>query len=135
MHRVVDAQRCVGATTSIAIAIALILVGCGRPTPSVMPGASAPLAASAAEATPARPTEPAIRKPYESMPPPPPHEPTPLPDLSEPAASKPVPKAGKQVLRCMVKGRAVYMDLNAVCAEGEGERVTVFPTEGVGQPR
>ncbi len=45
------------------------------------------------------------------------------------------PQAGRQVLRCVSKGRVTYRDLNAGCPEGSAERVTVFPTEGVGKPR
>ena len=48
---------------------------------------------------------------------------------------QPDPKAGRQVLRCTSKGRVTYRDLNAGCAEGSSERVTVFPTEGVGKPQ
>ncbi len=45
------------------------------------------------------------------------------------------PQAGRQVLRCISKGRVTYRDLNAGCPEGAAERVTVFPTEGVGKPQ
>ncbi len=45
------------------------------------------------------------------------------------------PQAGRQVLRCISKGRVTYRDLNAGCPEGSAERVTVFPTEGVGKPQ
>jgi hypothetical protein len=45
------------------------------------------------------------------------------------------PLAGRQVLRCVSKGRVTYRDLNAGCPEGAAERVTVFPTEGVGKPQ
>jgi hypothetical protein len=45
------------------------------------------------------------------------------------------PQAGRQVLRCVTKGRVTYRDLNAGCPEGSAERVTVFPTEGVGKPQ
>lgn len=48
---------------------------------------------------------------------------------------EPNPQAGRQVLRCVVKGRVTYRDLNAGCPEGASERVTVFPTEGVGKPQ
>ena len=55
------------------------------------------------------------------------------------AASAPVrqpdPQAGRQVLRCVSKGRVTCRDLNAGCPEGSSERVTVFPTEGVGKPQ
>ena len=47
----------------------------------------------------------------------------------------PEPLAGRQVLRCVSKGRVTYRDLNAGCPEGAAERVTVFPTEGVGKPQ
>jgi len=57
----------------------------------------------------------------------------------EEAASAPLrqldPQAGRQVLRCVSKGRVTYRDLNAGCPDGSAERVTVFPTEGVGKPR
>jgi hypothetical protein len=45
------------------------------------------------------------------------------------------PQAGRQVLRCVSRGRVTYRDLNAGCPEGSAERVTVFPTEGVGKPQ
>ena len=45
------------------------------------------------------------------------------------------PRAGRQVLRCVDHGRIVYKDLNTACPEGPGERVTVFPTQGVERPR
>jgi hypothetical protein len=45
------------------------------------------------------------------------------------------PTAGRQVLRCVSKGRVTYRDLNAGCPEGASERITVFPTEGVGKPK
>jgi hypothetical protein len=45
------------------------------------------------------------------------------------------PQAGRQVLRCVTKGRVTYRDLNAGCPEGSSQRVTVFPTEGVGRPQ
>ena len=45
------------------------------------------------------------------------------------------PQAGRQVLRCTSKGRVTYRDLNAGCPEGSSEKVTVFPTEGVGKPQ
>jgi hypothetical protein len=70
-------------------------------------------------------------KPYETPRPSPVREPTPLPDLREAGPAEPAPKAGRQVQRCTDKGRTIYVDLNAVCAEGPGERVTVFPTAGV----
>lgn len=54
-------------------------------------------------------------------------------------ASEPIrqldPTAGRQVLRCVSKGRVTYRDLNAGCPEGAAERVTIFPTEGVGKPK
>ena len=45
------------------------------------------------------------------------------------------PQAGRLVLRCVTKGRVTYRDLNAGCPDGAAERVTVFPTEGVGKPQ
>jgi hypothetical protein len=39
------------------------------------------------------------------------------------------------VLRCTDRGHITYVDLNAACADGPGERVTVFPTAGVETPR
>jgi hypothetical protein len=88
------------------------------------------------------PTNPAVRP---VTPPPPVAAPEPPPALApvplahaqpEPAASAPLrPLAGRQVLRCVLHGRVTYMDVNAACAEGIGERVTVFPTQGVGKPR
>ncbi|KNZ30934.1 MAG: hypothetical protein AD742_19890 [Methylibium sp. NZG] len=58
---------------------------------------------------------------------------------AESAASPPLrqidPQAGRQVLRCVSKGRVTYRDLNAGCPDGASERVTVFPTEGVGKPQ
>ena len=51
-------------------------------------------------------------------------------------SSRPLdPTAGRQVLRCTSKGRVTYRDLNAGCPEGAAEKVTVYPTEGVGKPR
>ena len=44
-------------------------------------------------------------------------------------------RAGHQVLRCHDRGRVTYVELTGNCTEGEGERVTVFPTEGVEIPR
>jgi hypothetical protein len=43
--------------------------------------------------------------------------------------------AGRQVLRCVDKGRVTYRDLNAGCPAGASQTVTVFPTEGVGRPQ
>ena len=51
------------------------------------------------------------------------------------APRPPEPQAGRQVLRCVSKGRVTYRDLNAGCPDGAAERVTVFPTEGVGKPQ
>ena len=45
------------------------------------------------------------------------------------------PAAGRVVLRCVVRGQVTYKDVNAGCPEGASERVTVFPTEGVGKPK
>jgi hypothetical protein len=47
----------------------------------------------------------------------------------------PLPQAGRQVLRCVEKGRTVYRDAGAACAEGTGEAITLFPTRGVEAPR
>ena len=52
-----------------------------------------------------------------------------------PPVRQPDPTAGRQVLRCVVKGRVTYRDLNAGCPEGASEKITVFPTEGVGKPQ
>jgi len=60
-------------------------------------------------------------------------------DSAEGPASAPLrqldPQAGRQVLRCVSRGRVTYRDLNAGCPDGASERVTVFPTEGVGRPQ
>jgi hypothetical protein len=45
------------------------------------------------------------------------------------------PSAGRVVLRCVIRGQVTYKDVNAGCPEGASERVTVFPTQGVGKPR
>lgn len=45
------------------------------------------------------------------------------------------PAAGRQVLRCVSKGRVSYRDLNAGCPDGSAEKITVFPTDGVGKPQ
>ena len=82
-------------------------------------------------ATPAAPREPG---PYESARPVAAREATPLPDLGASEPGEPASKAGRQVLRCTDKGRTTYVDLNASCLEGPGDRVTVFPTEGVEKP-
>lgn len=50
------------------------------------------------------------------------------------AVRTPEPQAGRQVLRCVSRGRVTYRDLNAGCPEGATETITVFPTEGVGKP-
>ena len=47
----------------------------------------------------------------------------------------PWPQAGRQVLRCVEKGRTVYRDAGTACAEGSGEAITLFPTRGVEAPR
>ena len=53
-----------------------------------------------------------------------------------PALQRPVdPPAGRVVLRCVIRGQVTYKDVDAGCPEGAAERVTVFPTEGVGKPR
>jgi hypothetical protein len=108
--------------------------GCSRPAPQA---AAVPASAAAPDvlprnATPAAPREPG---PYESARPSAAREATPLPDLSGGTSGEPLPKAGRQVLRCTDKGRVTYVDLNTRCLEGPGERVTVFPTEGVEKPR
>jgi hypothetical protein len=77
------------------------------------------------------PTVPREPKPYETPRPAIAREATPLPDLRELTPGEPAPKAGRQVQRCTDKGRVTYVDLNATCLEGPGERVTVFPTQGV----
>jgi hypothetical protein len=45
------------------------------------------------------------------------------------------PMAGRQVLRCRMQGRVTYMDADGACPEGPGERITVFPTQGLGPTR
>lgn len=57
------------------------------------------------------------------------------PNTAAQAVRPPEPTAGRQVLRCVSKGRVTYRDLNAGCPEGSSERITVFPTEGVGKPQ
>jgi hypothetical protein len=52
-----------------------------------------------------------------------------LPDLDPPRTLP--PRAGRQVLRCVTKGHVTYMEPTAACPEGAGERVMVFPSEGV----
>jgi len=59
--------------------------------------------------------------------------PAPLPE-TEPLA-RAEPKAGRQVLRCSDQGRTAYKDLHTACADGPGERVIVYPTQGVERPR
>jgi hypothetical protein len=92
----------------------------GVPTPA--PGATA-----AAPAVPGAPLAP------------PPVGTAPALAATEDTASAPLrqldPQAGRQVLRCVSRGRVTYRDLNAGCPEGSAERVTVFPTEGVGRPQ
>ena len=67
-----------------------------------------------------------------------PAPPAPAPASADSAAA-PVrqidPTAGRQVLRCVSKGRVTYRDLNAGCPDGASEKITVFPTEGVGKPQ
>jgi hypothetical protein len=58
-----------------------------------------------------------------------------LPDLDPSTPSSALPRAGRQVLRCVEQGRTVYRDLNSGCAEGGGALVTLFPTQGVELPR
>ncbi len=41
------------------------------------------------------------------------------------------PAAGRQILRCIVEGHVSYLAADAACPQGQGERITVFPTEGV----
>ena len=55
------------------------------------------------------------------------------PDTETPAHAE--PKAGRQVLRCSDQGRTAYKDLHTACADGPGERVIVYPTQGVERPR
>jgi hypothetical protein len=50
-------------------------------------------------------------------------------------AVEPDPKAGRLVLRCVVRGQITYKDVNASCPNGSAEKVTLFPTEGVGKPK
>ena len=114
----------------ICSALALIVgVGCSRPQPPA-PVAKPP-ALAAAPAAPAAPATPAEKRPYESPRPDPTRAPTPLPDLSEGEAGDTPPQAGRQVLRCLTRGRITYTELTGLCPEGIGERVTVFPTQGV----
>ena len=96
----------------------------------VPPAASAAVAAAAPE--PQAPREPGA---YEAPRPPVGREPTPLPKLTEEDPGASAPHAGRQVLRCTDRGRITYVDLNAACADGPGERVTVFPTAGMETPR
>jgi hypothetical protein len=119
----------------LAVVLALVATfGCSRQDPK--PAAVPPLAAAAPVApAPAVPTPPREPGPYESPRPAGGREATPLPDLRAGEPREPTPKAGRQVLRCVVKGHYAYLDLNASCPEGPGERVTVFPTEGVEPPR
>ena len=102
--------------------------GCNRPAPQASATAAPPAISPVAPVAPAEPREP---KPYETPRPAIAREATPLPDLREAAPGEPTPKAGRQVQRCTNRGRITYVDLNAPCAEGPGERVTVFPTRGV----
>jgi hypothetical protein len=120
-------------TWLVLAALCCTMPGCKRPAPlAATPAASAAMpSAQAATQPPAAPREPG---PYESPRPAAPQPATPLPDLSEVAPGEPAPKAGRQVLRCTAQGRITYLDLNASCPEGPGERVTVFPTEGVEKP-
>jgi hypothetical protein len=98
-----------------------------RPPPIVAPPATEPAGGNPSVA----PTTPVTQTP--------PAAPVPALATSEDPASAPMrqlePQAGRQVLRCVTKGRVTYRDLNAGCPEGAAERVTVFPTEGVGRPR
>ena len=92
----------------------------GAPAPRVQP----PQAEPAREPAPADPSVPPV-----------PAATTATPD-GAPAAERTLdPAAGRQVLRCVSKGRVTYRDLNAGCPDGSAERVTVFPTEGVGKPK
>ena len=106
-------------------------LGCSRPAPQAVAAPASAALVPSASAAPAVAREPG---PYETPRPAAGHAPTPLPDLSDTAQREPLPKAGRQVLRCTDKGRITYLDLNASCLEGPGERVTVFPTEGVEKP-
>jgi hypothetical protein len=112
---------------ALAFVCATVL-GCNRPAPqeAAMPPPTASAPPPVVQA--AEPREP---KPYETPRPTGTRDATPLPDLREALPGEPGPKAGRQVLRCTDKGRITYVDLNATCAEGPGERVTVFPTQGV----
>ena len=56
-------------------------------------------------------------------------------DSAAPPVRQIDPTAGRQVLRCVSKGRVTYRDLNAGCPDGASEKITVFPTEGVGKPQ
>lgn len=59
-----------------------------------------------------------------------------LPDeTADTSAAAGLPQAGRQVLRCIERGRTVYRDAGGTCAEGPGEPVTLFPTRGVEAPR
>ena len=113
-------------------ALALIaVIGCSRPQPSA-PVVKPPAAVEpAARPVPALATPPAEKGPYESPRPDPTRTPTPLPNLSADEARVAPPQAGRQVLRCLTRGRITYMELTGTCPEGIGERVTVFPTQGV----
>lgn len=62
----------------------------------------------------------------------PPHpDPATNADLDAPPVAAATPAAGRQVLRCTDAGRVTYLPAGATCASGHGERITVFPTEGV----
>ena len=113
-----------------ALALVATLSGCNRPAPVPAAPPPPPAAAPAPPPLPAR--EPGA---YETPRPPIGREPTPLPNLTEDAPAASTPLAGRQVMRCLDKGRITYVDLNAPCADGPGERVTVFPTAGVEKPR
>jgi hypothetical protein len=121
----------------LAMLALVVICGCSRPDPK--PPVAAPITAQALVApAPAPASPPREPGPYETPRPVGGREATPLPDLRKLGADEPgepPPKAGRQVLRCVVKGRYAYLDLNSSCPEGPGERVTVFPTEGVELPR
>jgi hypothetical protein len=112
--------------------VCVAVAACSRPAPE---GPAAPPVPAAAPALAARSEESREAGPYETPRPTTPREATPLPDLQEADTREPLARAGRQVQRCIDKGRTVYVDLNAICPEGPGVRVTVFPTEGVGAPR
>jgi hypothetical protein len=116
---------------AIASFVAAFVVWQGQRIERIRPPALAaprPLAAPGAEpdGAPAAPAQAAL--------PATPRAATP-PDNAVQAVRQLEPTAGRQVLRCVNKGRVTYRDLNAGCPEGSSEKITVFPTEGVGKPQ